>query len=128
MNVLRCALVAVAALLVTGCASLQTAGRSEYSIRPLHVDGQTICCEVYVESGREIAHVHAELRQTPSGPAVVFDARGLKAFEGQAVAAQANADALATIRDVLPEVVAQAVRAALGTSAIQGTGVVLDPP
>lgn len=105
-----------------GCAALDTAGRSSYRIEPVVVEGQMVCCRVEVESGREIAAVHAELRQTELGPEVVFDARDVRAFEGQAIAADVADAAIETVRETLPDIVSGAVKAALGTRAIEGAG------
>ena len=109
-------------IVLPGCASLDSAGRSSYRIEPVVVDGQMVCCRVQVESGREIAAVHAELRQTQLGPEVVFDARDVRAFEGQAIAAGVAEAAIETVRATLPDVVSGAVKAALGTQAIEGAG------
>lgn len=113
--------------MLTGCASVQDAGRSEYSIAPIEAGGKTICCAVSVVSGREIGHVRAELKQTAAGPEVKFSAQSIKAFEGQAIAADVAAQALDTVRDTLPAVVQQAVRAALGTEALEALPGVLAP-
>ncbi|MCC7413348.1 MAG: hypothetical protein IT495_17160 [Gammaproteobacteria bacterium] len=102
-----------------GCASVRDAGVSTYEIAPL--DNGT-CCRVQVRSGREIGHVDARLTQTERGPELRFTASDVRAFEGQQIGAAVAGQALDTVRATLPEIVRQAVRAALGTQALDPAG------
>jgi hypothetical protein len=89
----------LAAAVLTGCASLQYAGSADYSIEPVKIGDETVCCKVRVRNGKQIdsVRVHAEKR----GDDYTFDLEetGVKAFAGQGIAAGAVSD---TAGNVLP--------------------------
>ncbi len=77
------------ALMLAGCASLQYAGTASYSVKPFEVAGQPVCCEVSIFNGKEIASLDAVIKKSGADYEVVLSQRGIKAFEGQAISAQA---------------------------------------
>ena len=90
-------LVILLLLTLTGCASLQNAGTARYSIRPFIINpttGETVCCEVIVENGKEIDYIDAHISKQGDNYTVDLKERGIKAFEGQAIAAGAMKDAI----------------------------------
>ena len=79
----------VVLLILAGCSSLQNAGQSEYTVRPFVVDGKVMCCELMIRSGREIEGMTAHVVKTGDDFTIDFEIRGVKAFEGQAISAEA---------------------------------------
>ena len=79
----------VLALFVMGCASLQYAGTASYSVKPFEVGGQAVCCEVAIYNGKEIASLDATIKRSGADYEVTLSQRGITAFEGQAISAQA---------------------------------------
>lgn len=77
------------ALILSSCASLQYAGTASYSVRPFDIAGQPVCCEVAIFNGKEIAILDAVIKKSGADYEVVLSQRGIKAFEGQAISAQA---------------------------------------
>ncbi|MBK8746129.1 hypothetical protein [Propionivibrio sp.] len=101
--------------LLAGCASLQNAGTAEYSVRPfVDAEGRAMCCEVSVKNGKEIASLDAHIEKRGSDYTVDLKERGVKAFEGQAISAQAlGASLTAAQRVALAAILAPAAVAAL---------------
>lgn len=98
-------LIIALALALTGCASLQNAGMAEYSVKPMVIDKQTVCCEVTVKNGKEYANLKAKVIKKGDDYSVELEEQAVSAFAGQARTA---------------EVVGKTVEAAasLGTSAL----------
>lgn len=93
-------LILIAALAMSGCASLQSAGVAEYSVRPVVVGLQIVCCEVMVRNGKEIALVKAHIEKSGDNYTVDLEERGVVAFQGQSIAAgaaKASIDGVATL-------------------------------
>ncbi len=74
-------------LFLTGCASVQNAGTAEYSVKPVAIGEKTICCEVTVKNGKEFAYLEAHIEKRGDDYTVDLKEQGVKAFEGQAIAA-----------------------------------------
>jgi hypothetical protein len=79
----------IVALILSSCASLQYAGTASYSVRPFDIAGQPVCCEVSIFNGKEIASLDAVIKKSGADYEVVLSQRGIRAFEGQAISAQA---------------------------------------
>lgn len=79
-----------------GCASLQNAGTAKYKIEPFvnNVTGETICCVVTVTNGKEISNLIAHVEKKGDNYTIDLNERGVKAFEGQAIAAGAMKEAI----------------------------------
>jgi len=120
-------LLAVLLPALTGCASLNDAGRSEYSVEPVAVDGKTVCCRVRIVSGREVGRVKAKLRQTERGPELDLDVQGIRAFQGQAIAAAAQRQTVDAVREALPAMVKAVIAGQLAGQAAAGAGKLLAP-
>ena len=84
---MRLALVLLCSLLLTACASLQSAGVAEYTVRPIVIGEQTLCCEVTVRNGKEYASLKARIRKTGNDYSVDLEEQVVQAFAGQAHAA-----------------------------------------
>lgn len=85
--------------LLTGCASVRDAGIAHYSVKPFVVDQQThqlACCEVDVVNGKEIGSLEAHIVKGSDGSYVVdLKEQSVKAFEGQALAANVTSQSVA---------------------------------
>jgi len=79
----------VAIALLSGCASLQTAGIAEYTVKPIVIDKQTVCCEVSVKNGKEYASLKASIKKTGDDYSVELEEQTVMAFTGQSTAAGA---------------------------------------
>jgi hypothetical protein len=86
---IRAAIIALAALPLSGCASLWFAGISDYQL--VMPDGVTIS----IYSGKEEQAVSAALTTTDTGYVITLKESGVKAFQGQAVAGSAASDVAA---------------------------------
>lgn len=89
--------------MLAGCSSLNNAGSASYSVKPFSApDGSLHCCEVVVNNGKEIASLDAYIEAWPGSHYIVkLKERGVVAFQGQQIAADAVGDALSVI-PVLP--------------------------
>lgn len=85
---MRIAIVACITLLA-GCASLQSAGVAEYSVKPIIIDKHTVCCEVVVKNGKEYASLKAHIQKTGDDYTVDLEEQSVQAFAGQAKASAA---------------------------------------
>jgi hypothetical protein len=119
-------MVLAAVALLPGCASLEYAGNSSYSVKPWQdAYGRLHCCDVQVHNGKEMAAVHAHIRMTKDGDIEVdLQEQGVTAFEGQRIAsvvaqdtAKAGLSAAAIAGGVL---VAPAVAPALAAAISSG--------
>ncbi|MEO6147535.1 MAG: hypothetical protein ABIT70_10940 [Sulfuriferula sp.] len=85
------------ALSLAGCQSLQYAGNSSYSIKPIVLDAKahtTICCQVDVHDGKETAQMTAHMVKHGDDYDISLSKTGETAFAGQAIAAGATQDAI----------------------------------
>lgn len=82
-------LLGIVSLGLTGCTSLQQAGTASYTIRPMLIDGRTVCCEVAVVNGKQYASLDATLVKSGDDYTVTLSERGVEAFRGQEIAAGA---------------------------------------
>lgn len=87
------AILALIVLALTGCASLNQAGTASYTIKPMLIDGRTVCCEVAVINGKQYSSLDATLIKTGDDYTVTLSERGVEAFRGQEIAAGAAASA-----------------------------------
>lgn len=83
------ALIPLILLALAGCTSLQQAGTASYTIKPMLIDGRTVCCEVAVVNGKQYASLDATLVKTGDDYTVTLAERGVEAFRGQEIAAGA---------------------------------------
>lgn len=87
----------IAALAMSGCASLEYAGTASYTVSPVVIDGKTYCCAVDVKNGKEIARLDATISKQGENYQVQLHEDGVAAFAGQQIASgaakQAAADA-----------------------------------
>lgn len=85
---------AMLAMALTGCASLNNAGTASYSVKPFVTDkGEVHCCEVTVLNGKEIASLDAHIEKKGGDYTIDLKERGVMAFRGQEIAAGAAHDA-----------------------------------
>lgn len=121
-------LLAIVSLSLVGCTSLQQAGTASYTIRPMLIDGRTVCCEVAVVNGKQYASLDATLVKTGGDYTVTLSERGVEAFRGQEIAAGATKSlASTTAKAVAAAVIAPlalpAAGAALATPGIGAAAV-----
>lgn len=86
---MRRAIIAIVALALPGCASIQQAGTASYSVKPFMAGDQAVCCEVTVRNGKEIALLDATVIKRGDDYEVRLHEEGVVAFEGQRIAAGA---------------------------------------
>lgn len=89
----------IGALFAVGCTSLQTAGVAEYRVEPIAVDGQVICCSVLVKNGKEAAEVRVVYQD--GARRFELHERGITAFAGQRIAAEALPSLSGVIQSVV---------------------------
>jgi hypothetical protein len=88
-------LIALAALLVAGCTSLNQAGNTAYTVRPFAVTGKdgaaaaVVCCELQVQDGKEYSGRVINFQTDGGGYALSIQEGESKAFVGQGIAAKA---------------------------------------
>ena len=89
-------LIALTALFLSACASLQHAGMAEYSVKPMVIDKQTVCCEVSVKNGKEYASLKAKVIKKGDDYSVELEEQTVQAFAGQQKAADVVTKAVET--------------------------------
>lgn len=89
INVAIRLMIAAVFLALSGCASLQHAGTASYSMKPVLVNDKLVCCEVTINNGKQYARLDATLTKTGDDYAVTLSERGVEAFRGQEIAADA---------------------------------------
>lgn len=127
------ALIPLILLALGGCTSLQQAGTASYTIRPMLIDGRTVCCEVAIVNGKQYASLDATLVKAGDDYTVTLQERGVEAFRGQEIAAGAAKSAAGVAGKavavggavLIAPLAAPAVGAALmsGTAGAAATGV-----
>lgn len=105
----------VLALLLTGCASLQNAGMAEYSVKPMIIGEQTVCCEVVVKNGKEYASLKAKVQKTGDDYLVVLEEQTVQAFAGQKQTADFATSTVEAAATLGASVIAAPAVGALGT-------------
>lgn len=80
---------ALAAFALQGCASIDNAGTASYSVKPFMAGDRAMCCEVTINNGKEIALLDATIIKSGDDYQVHLHEEGVKAFEGQRIAAGA---------------------------------------
>lgn len=82
-------LLAACAMLISGCTSLQGAGIASYSVKPMLLNGEQICCEVTMLNGKEYAELKVDIVREGGKWSVHLDEKGVAAFQGQSISASA---------------------------------------
>jgi hypothetical protein len=88
---------------LNGCYSLQRAGNADYSLKPIKIDGETICCELKVNNGKEIESLKVHVEKNGDHFTFDLEEKGVKAFKGQAISAEAIPGITTTIPMLLPQ-------------------------
>ncbi len=124
-----------ACLALSGCASLQFAGNSSYSVKPfIDASGAAICCDISIKDGKERASLTVNIAKHGDDYTLSFDEKGVLAFQGQAIASD-NVKAIADIAAkaalaallapiALPAVGAAAASGSLGAIAVGGAAAI----
>lgn len=84
----------IAPLLLTGCASW---GTSHYEVSPFILEGKQTCCKIAIDNGKEIGQLKARFKKNGDNWDIYLEEEGVKAFQGQAIAAD-------LIKDVVPDI------------------------
>lgn len=83
-------LIALAALALAGCASLENAGFDSYTVRSFKAEtGMPACCELDVKSGKEYGGRVVQFQTNGAAATLVIQEGESKAFQGQGIAAKA---------------------------------------
>lgn len=115
------ALIPLILLALGGCTSLQQAGTASYTIRPMLIDGRTVCCEVAVVNGKQYASLDAMLVKTGDDYTVTLSERGVEAFRGQEIAAGAAKSAASVAGKAVAVGGAVLVAPLVGAALLSGT-------
>lgn len=87
---MKTSLIALAALALAGCASLDNAGFDSYTVRSFKADtGMPACCELDVKSGKEYGGRVVQFQTNGAAATLVIQEGESKAFQGQGIAAKA---------------------------------------
>lgn len=87
---LAIAFASASALLLAGCASLDSAGLDSYTVRSFTTEqGLPACCELDVKSGKEYDGRAVSFQTNGAGALLVIQEGASKAFRGQALAVKA---------------------------------------
>ena len=108
-------LIALAALILSACSSLQNAGMAEYSVKPMVIDKQTVCCEVSVKNGKEYASLKAKVIKKGDDYSVELEEQAVSAFAGQQKAADTVGKAIETAGTLGTSALVAPVADTLGT-------------
>ena len=81
---------------LAACSSLQNAGMAEYTVKPMVIDKQTVCCEVVVKNGKEYASLKAKVVKKGDDYSVELEEQAVSAFAGQQKAADTVNKAIET--------------------------------
>lgn len=112
---------------LSGCASLQNAGSSAYTLKPFITNpqtGATVCCEVTVSDGKERASLTLNISKVGENYYFSMDEKGVAAFQGQEIAAGATKDAIASAA----KTAALAILAPIIPSLLPAAGAALSSP
>ena len=108
----------LAVLMLPGCASIESAGTSSLSVHPVDIGGQPRCCAVEVRDGKQYASLDVQLERTGDDYRLQLKARGVEAFKGQAMAANAATGAVSAVAKVGTAAIVAPAAAAVGAAAI----------
>ncbi len=111
-------LAALLALMLGGCQSLNSAGVADYSVRPVQVGERIVCCEMSVHNGKQYASLDLVLVKSGDDYTVILRERGVEAFRGQQIAADAAASTMAGAVKAAGTVIVAPAAAAVGAAAI----------
>ncbi len=117
-------ILAILARLLGACSSLQPAGMAEYTVKPMVIDKQTVCCEVSVKNGKEYASLKAKVIKKGDDYSVELEEQAVSAFAGQQKAAETVGKAIETAGTLGTSAIAAGTAKAVGTAAgeVLGTG------
>lgn len=115
---MRAMIMLLPALALAGCASLESAGTSSLSVRPIDIGGQPRCCAVEVHDGKQYASLDVLLERTGDDYRLRLTARGVEAFKGQQLAANAASTTVATAAKAAAAAAVAPAAAAVGAAAI----------
>lgn len=110
---------------LAACSSLQNAGMAEYTVKPMVIDKQTVCCEVSVKNGKEYASLKAKVVKKGDDYSVELEEQAVSAFAGQAKAADTVNKAIETAGTLGTSAIAAGTARAVGAAAageVLGTG------
>ncbi len=108
-------ILAILALLLSACSSLQHAGMAEYTVKPMVIDKQTVCCEVSVKNGKEYASLKAKVVKNGDDYSVELEEQAVQAFAGQQKAADTVGKAIETAGTLGTSALVSPVADTLGT-------------
>ena len=100
---------------LAACSSLQNAGMAEYTVKPMVIDKQTVCCEVSVKNGKEYASLKAKVVKNGDDYSVELEEQAVQAFAGQQKAADTFGKAVETAGTLGTAVLVAPVADTLGT-------------
>jgi len=111
LRVICPALLMAGFLLTQGCGAHGSYGVSKYEYNK---DGT-----FYAENGKEYDSIKVKYKSNKDGVTEMsYEALGSKAFEGQMIGAEVTKEILKTIKELLPAMMSEAVKGALGTKAL----------
>lgn len=111
-------LVLASTVTLSGCGSLSNAGLAEYSIKPMMIDKQTVCCEVVIKNGKEYAALKAKIIKTGDNYSVELDETGVAAFKGQEIVGSAVGSTVTSASSVANKAIMTSTASGLGTALI----------
>ena len=126
-------IIAMIALSLTGCASLQYAGNSSYTVEPMMLDGKQVCCAVHIIDGKETASMTAHVVKNGDNYDVTLNKVGETAFKGQqisaaalqtAIDASAKAAVAIALAPLLPAAGAALAAPGIGAAALGGAAII----
>lgn len=91
-------------LAVTGCSFIESdAGKAHYSMTPVIVDGQVVCCAVDIRNAKDIGRVKASVTKLPDGSLeVTLEEEGVQASGPMGAMIQQQAATTDLIRSLIP--------------------------
>jgi hypothetical protein len=99
------AFMALAVLLIggalTGCEAQRYGGTASYSLKPMKLEGVTVCCELTVNNGKEIESIKVHIEKKGEHFTFDLEEKGIKAFKGQSISSD-SIPGISTLPIVLP--------------------------
>jgi hypothetical protein len=87
--------------LLSGC--MMTSGTTEYSLEPLIVNGEAVCCKAHVYNTKDYQKLQFKFKKNADGSmTVTLDEDGVSASDPAAVAAQNNSKLLEAVTSLIP--------------------------
>lgn len=91
----------IMATFLSGC--LLTSGQTEYTLKPVVVGGETVCCEATVYNTKDYEALQFKYTKNADGSmSVTLDEVGVSASDPAAVAAQNNSKLLDAVTSLIP--------------------------